>query len=380
MQGLRISIPQRLSLLRVLAVFAMLACFACTWRLWTSHRLFPAASLVDGGVAADLLPPYLAITAALCFLASILFKWHRLLLVAGLLIVLTLVLFDLNRLQQWTWILWSLLMVLALYNGRVDDPNKYTSYFIILQIIVCSVYFYSGIHKMQSGFVYVELNEALSPLRSLLSERQFAFILKMGAVIPFVFVFVAFALFIAPLRYLGITFALFIHASLILLLWPLRKGDPAGYLFNIFMIPALVLLFSGRTKQRYFSPGFILQRPVFYPIIAFFLVMPAFNNSGRWPDAMSSNVHSGNNERFTVRFPVGTYLRLPQPVKTFCRPGGSLLTLDHRQWSRFELGMECPEEPHARRAILERLEFWNRGPVKDMELQVQTKLPLLVMP
>ena len=380
MQGLQIGIPQRLTLLRVITVLAMLLSLAVTAKLWSFARLFPFAPAVDGGYATTVLPPYLLIAAMICFAASLVFKWHRLLLSIALLCILTLVLFDTNRLQQWVFIYWSVLVVLVFYNGRVDDPNKYTSYFIIIQVMVCGVYFYTGIHQLQPSFLAEELSPAISPLRSVRSDRQFGFVLKLGVCIPFIFIFVAFALIIAPLRYLGITLAVFIHLSLLLLLWPIKKGDAAGYIFNIVMIPMVVLLFSGRTKQRYFSPGFILQRPVFYPVVAVFLVMPAFNNSGRWPDAMSANVYSGNRDRFEILVPVATYLRLPLQVKTFCRPQEGMLILSHREWSRFETGVICSDEPHVREAIVSRLEFWDRGPVKDMELRIRERQKILVMP
>jgi hypothetical protein len=378
MNGLQISIPQRLTYLRVVIVTFFIASLLFTWRLWTQVHLFPAAEVVhlEGGNGLQL---GLTILTLLCLPSSLIFKWYRLLLAAALCSVTLLILMDLNRLQQWVYIYGAILTVLIFYNGRVDDPNKYTSYFIIIQIIVCTLYFFKGLHQLQDGFI-VEVDRAMSSLHSFLSDRQYGFCLRTARLIPFIFLFTSFALFIAPLRYLGITLALLMHLCLIFLGYPLKSGDVCGYLMNIAMIPVVLLLFSGKTKQRYFSPTFILQRPLFYIVMGAFIIMPFFNNSGRWPDALSGNVYSGNRENITIKLPVPTYLTFPLPVKRYCYPDNGKMVLDQNKWCRDELGINYSDSPPTRRALLNQIEFWNRGPVKEIELIKTAKRRLLVMP
>jgi hypothetical protein len=378
MNGLQISIPQRLTFLRVAIVTFFVLSIVFTWRLWTQSHLFPAAVLlhVDGGNGLQL---GLTIAALICLPSSLIFKWYRLLLAVAICCITMLVLMDLNRLQQWVYMYSAILAVLVFYNGRVDDPNRYTSYFIIVQIIICSLYFFKGIHQLQGGFLN-ELDSAMSSLHSLLSERQYSFCLRAARIIPFIFLFTSVALFVAPLRYLGITLALLMHLCLILLGYPLKSGDVNGYLMNIVMIPVVLLLFSGKTKQRYFSPSFILQRPLFYIVAAAFIIMPFFNNSGRWPDAMSGNVYSGNREKTTIVLPVQSYLALPLPVKRYCFPLNGKMVLNQDKWCRDELGIAYSDSRETRRALLAQIEFWNRGPVKDLELHTTPKRRLLVMP
>jgi hypothetical protein len=378
--GLVISIPQRLALLRLLLVFSLLLSMAFTWKLWCVPHIFPGAPMLEVNHGRFPLPLVLVIVAALLLLSSLLFRWHRVLLATGLACVLMLVLMDSNRLQQWTYLYWTMLAILVFYNGRVDDPNRFTSYFILLQLIVCSFYFFTGLHQLQAGFIRNELPAALEPLRGMLSERQYTFCLKAGYALPFLVMFTSVALFIAPMRYLGITLALLFHLMLLLLRHPLRSGDVAGYLLHIVLMGAVLLLFSGKTKQRYFSPTVLLQRPLFYLVFAFFVVLPCFNNSGRWPDAMSANMHSGNRDRFEVLMPVQAYLNLPRYVKTFCRPREGRMLLDHEGWCRDELRAACMLDGRLGEALAQKLEFWNRGPVSGLELRVVPKFRLLVMP
>ncbi len=380
MQGLQIRIPQRLALLRAITVLSFLLCISVTFPLWYTVHLFPAASVFEIDQRSSELPLYLTLVILLCFSASFIFRWHRLLLILGLLALSALLLLDLNRLQQWVFIYGSMLLVLASYNGRVDEPSRFTSYFIMLQIIVCSLYFFTGFYQLQDGFIENGLAPALAPVRGLFSPRQFGFILTAGKILPFVTMFTAIALFVAPLRYLGITFAILLHLALILLGYPLRTGDVAGYIMNISMIPLVLVLFSGKTKERYFSPVFLLQRPLFYLVCAVFLVMPFFNVTSKWPDELSANVYSGNKEKITIKLPVSTYLRLPLFVKNFCKPHQQKILLDHQAWCRYELSVSCTNSKPVMKAIITQLEFWNRGPVKDLELHTSIKKPLLVKP
>jgi hypothetical protein len=202
----------------------------------------------------------------------------------------------------------------------------------------------------------------------------------MGRILPFLYIFTSAALFIAPLRYLGITIALLMQLCLVLLGYPLKMGDVSGYIMNIALMPVVMLLFSGKTKQRYFSPTFILQRPLFYLVAIAFIIMPFFNNSGRWPDALSANMYAGNREKMTIILPVPTYLRLPLPVKKYCFPRQDKIVLDHDKWCRDELGIAFSDFPPTRAALLAQLEFCNRCPVKDLELIMVHKRNLLVMP
>src|SRR4249919_3918362 len=152
MNGLQISIPQRLTFLRVAIVSFFVLSIFFTWRLWTQVHLFPAAAVLPA-VGGDGLQLALTIVVLLCLPSSLIFKWYRLLLAVAVCAITALVLMDLNRLQQWVYIYGAILTVLVFYNGRVDDPNRYTSYFIITQIIVCSLYFFRGLHQLQGGFL-----------------------------------------------------------------------------------------------------------------------------------------------------------------------------------------------------------------------------------
>lgn len=364
-------------MLRVVAVLALMASVAVNWRLYASPRLYPPIELIEFNYGSFPLPTVLLIISALCLLGSLFLRWFRLLMATGMLCIIVLVLLDLHRLQYWTYLYLFILLILAFYNGRVDDPNRFTSYFILIQVIVCSFYLFSGVNQLQQNFRDQLLPEIFSALSNHLSERQYKLAIALGSAIPFVLMFTAVALFVAPLRYLGLTLAVLIHVSLLLLGFPLRKGDIAGYILHPAMLAAVILLFSGKTKQRYFSPTIILQRPLFYLVTAAFLIMPFFNSTGKWPDSLSWNVYSGNHDKLSITFPVNLYLALPKQVKFYCYPANGRIYLDHQAWCRAELGIRSDNSLLAAATLRRQLIRWNHADAPKLRLEWTPKKRLL---
>jgi hypothetical protein len=190
MKGINLSIPQRMILLRVVLILALIVSIFLSMHLWGGYRTFPYSPIIK---EFSIKQPYdilLIGLAVLCWICSLFFKNHRLFIFCSLCICLILVLLDINRLQPWFFTFNALLAILIFYNGRVDDSNQFTSIFIMLQLIIASVYFYCGISQLNSHFISSTYVEVISPLKYLMSGRQFVFFEKIGVVIPFILIFI----------------------------------------------------------------------------------------------------------------------------------------------------------------------------------------------
>jgi hypothetical protein len=229
----------------------------------------------------------------------------------------------------------------------VDDSNRFTSYFICLQIILASVYFFCGISQLNASFIDTEFSSIIEPLKSMVSERQFIFFKKIGVATPYVLIFTGLGLIISPIRYLAITVGIVIHLCLLVLLFPSRSNHNYALWFsNLVFGVLLVALFSGKTKQRYFSPSYLFHIPAFYAVMLLFVIMPFFNSSGQWPDYLSSNFKSGRNKTVSIKIEPGLYKKLPFYQRSFCLSSGNGYLLQYNQWCGNELGVECyPERP-----------------------------------
>jgi hypothetical protein len=215
----------------------------------------------------------------------------------------------------------------------------------------------------------------------MMSERQFLFIKKIGVFIPYTLLFIGFGLLIRPIRYLAITFAVIFHALLILFLFPSSSNQNYALWFsNIAFVPLLFLLFSGKTKQRYYSPTLLLQFPLFYLIIVLFWILPCFNRQNIWPDNLSANLKSGKRNTVSITFTKNVLDKLPNYVKHFCVQSGSQYSLDYSAWCRHELHANCYTEAITFNKIYGYIQSQTQANVNDLQMEVNPKQNILFKP
>jgi hypothetical protein len=378
-EGLQFSIPQRMLLIRNTLIVGLILSVFLSLNLWAGTRGLPYAGLIDKG---SIPAPYdyiLVLVLVFLWLGTLFLFKQRLLLFLSVLLSIFLVLVDVNRLQPWFYLYNMMLVVFLFYNGRVDDSSKFTSFFILLQIIFASVYFFSGWSQLNSLFVETDYLELISPLKSLMSERQFLFFQRFGNVVSFIFMFIGIGLIISPIRYLAISLAVLLHLILIVLMFPTPKNLNYSLWFsNLVFIPLLLLLFSGKTKQRYFSPLFLFQMPLFYMVIFLFILMPFFNNSGRWPDYLSSNFKSGNTQTVIISLSEKSVESLPDELKKYCEPQYGFSAFNYDRWYLSNLHVSCYPSPKVFNGIFEHLRQVSTADVKEIELQTKPKQKLLI--
>jgi len=341
-EGLKLNIPQRLALLKSVLLLSLLSTVFFSFNLWSGARHFPLVPVWEWAVAPLFVHWILFLLLVFCWFAALFSKFPRLFLFFSLLLSCVLVSMDLNRLQPWFYLYSVMLLVLLFYNGRVDNPNTYTSFFVVLQFVLASVYFFSGLSMLNPDFIHGAFREIIFPIKGVISERQFNFIVNAGRAVPFLFIFSGLALSVESIRFLAIALMSVVHTLLIVLLFPfVGEKSYALWFSNLSFICMLFLLFSGKIKQRYFSPLTLLQKPAFYPILLVFLVFPFFNRGGLWPDYLSSNLKSGNNLTVQLTLSETAYTALPEAIKRFCRHENFNYTIDYNRWCEHEFHAEC---------------------------------------
>lgn len=381
MEGLQISIPQRMMLLRITLIFSLIISIFLSFNLWGGYKNVPTCSLIDVGLIRAPFDFIFVALAMLSWLASLFLNRHRLFLFFSLALSVFMVLLDINRLQPWFYIYNALLAVFLFYNGRVDDSNKFTGYFIILQIVFASVYFFCGLSQLNSLFINSDYSDIISPLRALVSERQFLFFKKLGFIVPYMLMFIGVGLIISPIRYLAISLATLVHLLLLLLLFPSSNNENYTLWFsNLSFLIMLFLMFSGKTKQKYFSPTYLFQIPVFYLMMILFVVMPFFNNAGKWPDFMSSNFSSGNNNTAIISLSYKAAEKLPTSITRFCYPNYGFLNFKYEEWYLHEMHVDCFPDKQVFNSIYRYLQQIDKVGVKEIELQPGSKQKLLLKP
>ncbi len=342
MEGLKLSISQRINLIRITLVLSLLISVLLSLNLWCGDRSFPVTPILQVNWLNSSYDFIWIVLVILFWITSLFLRFQRVFIFLACLFCFFLILFDLNRLQPWFFMYNSLLVMFIFYNGRVDEPNKNTSFFIIIQLIFASFYFFNGISCLNDQFVKESFEVIISPIQTLVSERHFIFLKKIGYLVPYLLMFIGLGLIISSIRYLAISIAFLLHLMLLVLYFPSANHLNYSLWFsNLSFIILLFFLFSGNTKQTNYSFIFLFNRILFYPVFVFFVVLPFFNLINKWPDFLSSNSKGGNNIVLELRINKKNKQQLPFYERFFLTPTDSLFLLDYQHWCLHELNSDC---------------------------------------
>lgn len=354
-EGLQLSIPQRLAFVKTTLLLSLLISVFLSFNLWTGERDFPFSPLFDGFLLPSFVSNCLLALLILFILASLFLNYQRVHIAGVVLLMAFLMVADVTRCQPWSYIYVCMLSVFIFYDGRVDNSNKFTSYHIILQLILASVYFYNGISAINPDFIEGSFVDMIYPIKSIMSDRQFLFFVKAGKIVPYILIVIGIGFSISSIRFLVIALAIMLHVFLLVLLFPSTSHKNYALWFaNIPFLVLLLLLFSGQIKDRYFSLAVLFQRLVFYPVFLFLLVLPITNSFGFWPDFLSSNFRSGNNFSVKISLSETAYTRLPENLKGYCFRENFDYRLDYGRWCLTELKSDC--FPH--KLVFEQLQHY----------------------
>ncbi len=375
--GLQLNIFHRLKLIKISVAIGLLLSMLCSYNLWGGQRWFPVCPVFKGF---SISPPYDYILLGLeIILIFFLITVSKPRLVIFLILVLNLiyVLLDQNRLQPWFFIYNSFLMVLLFYNWRIDNINNYNSFFIILQLCFAAVYVYSGLQKFNPGFINDTYPWFIKPLANFVSERQMNTLYKTGYVIPLIEIFIGFGLLIKSLRFITIPLVILLHVIILILMGPFGNNyNPVVWPWNLMMIVLAVLLFSGKTNERFFSISHLFKQPVFYLVMTLFWILPAFNLVGKWETYLSFSLYSGNNNNAKILLCDDAYERLPFYIRHYVHDQGGQYLLYPKEWCLSELKTPLYPEKRIFENVYNYVQVISHSTEQDVKLVYIEKLKL----
>jgi hypothetical protein len=370
---IQLSIPRRLHYTRIIVTISLIISVLLSLNLWGGDSLFPDKILVNA------LSPFAPFSTAFTILSllllatSLFYKNHRLLIFFALVINLFLILMDYNRLQPWTYVYNAILFILMFYDGRVDNQAKFASIFINIQMIVAAMYVLNGLSQLNSDFQHSDLNEVLLPLASFSSEKVFHFFLSTGKLVPYFIILTGLGLLIRQTRFLFIAVSLLFHLFLLVLLFPSSHNhNYALWFMNLVFCFLILLLFSGETQQRYFSPAILIQKPLFYMVVFAFWFCPLLNIMNIWTNSPSITFMNGKTSNEVMCLNVNDYLSLPSYLKYFCKKNGNTFELKVNNWCRHELRSESMAHGSFEAIFQQADNNVAKGNVKDSEEELSS--------
>lgn len=375
--GLQLNIFHRLKLIKISVAVGLLLSMLFSYNLWAGQRWFPVCPVFENF---SISPPYdyilLGLEIVLIFLLMTVSK-PRLIIFLILVLNLVYVLLDQNRLQPWFFIYNSFLVVLLFYNWRIDNINNYHSFFIILQLCFAAVYVYSGLQKFNPGFISDTYPWFIKSLANFVSDRQMVTLNKTGYVIPLIEIFIGFGLLIKGLRFIAIPLVIMLHVIILILMGPFGNNyNPVVWPWNLMMIVLVLLLFSGKTNERFFSISHLFKQPVFYLVMTLFWILPAFNLVGKWETYLSFSLYSGNNNNGKILLSDEAYNRLPFYVRHYVHYQGGQYLLYPKEWCINELKTPMYPEKRVFENVCSYVQVISHSAEQDVKLVYIEKLKL----
>ncbi len=345
--GLQLKIFHRLRFIKITVAAGMLFSMLCSVNLWAGQRWLPVCPVFE---KLFIQPPYdyVLLILEICLLILLIVSSKpRIILFFILVLNLTFVILDQNRLQPWFYLYNCFFLVLFFYNWRIDNINNYHSFFVILQLCICAVYIYSGLQKFNPNFVNETYSWFIKPMAKMISERQMNFLTKTGYFIPFLEIGIGIGLLIKPIRFIAITLVIILHVAILILMGPFGNNyNSVIWPWNLIMIILVLLLFSGNPMERWFSFVHLFKIPVFYLVMTLFWILPAFNLRNHWETYLSFSLYSGNNHNAKIILSDGALARLPLYIRHFVYKQSNLNLLYPKLWCLHEL--KVPMYPEKR--------------------------------
>ena len=321
---------------RVIVCCGLLAGVALSPKLWFPlQRLYPTTPVVDDltrvSPVADCV---LSVALVLVSLAAAFgLSWHRSL---RLLVVLlaALAALDQSRLQPWVFLYGTLALALTFGNRRdgTTDARLNTA-----RALVLSLYFWSGVQKLNATFVATTWSELTASMRATLPPSVASLVARSGLAIPLLEITLALALVFRPTRRAGVIAVLVMHALLCAVL--AFGGDNAVVLpWNVAMAGLVVVLFAGSQASVALRLRPLLAWPQ-VALVALCAVMPVLSLIGRWDAYLSGALYSGNTLQGVVLVPAAALERLPEVVRRNTWQRSEPYFVDLNRWSYDELNV-----------------------------------------
>ena len=370
-EGLQLTLPKRINLIRTTLVLSLLISVLLSLNLWCGDRSFPVTPILQVNWLKSSYDFIWIVLVILFWITSLFLRFQRVFIFLACLFCFFLILFDLNRLQPWFFMYNSLLVLFIFYNGRVDEPNKNTSFFIIIQLIFASFYFFNGISCLNDQFVKESFEVIISPVQTLVSERHFIFLKKTGFLVPYLLMFIGLGLMISSIRYLAFSLAFLLHLILLVLFFPSANHlNYSLWLSNLTFIFLLFFMFSGNINPPIYSLILLFNRILFYPVFLFFIILPFFNSTNKWPDFLSSNSKGGNNKVLEIKINKDIKQQLSSYERYFLVPTDSLFFVDYQNWCLHELNSDCIPSERVFNSILNYFNSINENKKKGVVAKI----------
>lgn len=239
----KVGITNRIVWLKTTLALALLAGIAFSPRLWISSRSYPLIPIFKELPAIPFPFDYLLVAALVGLLWAALLSARPRKYIVGVVVVLgVLGCLDQSRWQPWCYQYFLMLAALGFYSWQRERGEQPETALNTCRLIVASVYFWSGVQKLNWNFISSVFPDLISPHLRRLPPNFGSFALVLSALVPLVEIIVGLGLLSRKYRNLSVALALIGHLVIFLLFVPTRRNTVI-WPWNLAMLSFVLILF-----------------------------------------------------------------------------------------------------------------------------------------
>jgi len=325
-----------------------------SWRIWTTHRLLPTAPLFR---SLDLIPPVvqtIVFALSLFLVIAVFVRCNRFFLTSLLVLEIFSCLLDQNR-----WLPWEYFYVFIIFIFLVNagTPGYKTS---CIAFLLVATYFYSGLCKLNEGFVHVVwinlmLRNTLH-ISSTISDQ--AYVHSGGYLLGLMEMFAGLGLLFVKTQKKSAIILIGMHVAILLFLFSLGfKHYEVLWPWNITLGLFLYFIFLKDNE------GSLTFQPVTKGwnklVLVCWGILPVLSFWGYWDKNLSSNLFSANVPEMFICVKDTSACK---PIRKFCNKKDSRnicngeAVIDIQSWARRETNASVDPELRVYKAMQEKLE------------------------
>lgn len=333
---------------KIILTLATLSSLLLSFKLWAGDRLFPKIPVVSSFFKSPQIIENLIYFAVILLLFAIFFSSKpRKFIFSLLTIFIFLVFVDQMRLQPWLYQFFFMFLVLGFYSWDYNDSLGRLKVLNTIRLIMASIYFYSGLQKINVLFIGGVFPWMISPIISYFPPSIQNLAISTGIFVPFIEIGIGVGLLTKKYRRYAVYFAVFTHLFILFLLSPLVKNwNSVVWPWNIAMIFFVIALFWRTDNFSFRDTFFVKDYFVNKLAIVLFVIMPFFSFFNFWDSYLSFALYSGNTNSANIYINESVKQNLPEKIRTHTiAHKDGVHEIDFFNWSFIELNVPTyPED------------------------------------
>lgn len=342
----------RIRLIAKLVAIGCLASMLLSYKLWLGDRHFPTTPVISFLTTSnhpyDYILPGLSIVS---LLGILLLRNPRVYIGVFLLSAFLLGMQDLNRWQPWFYQYFWSFFLLIFFDFRCEDKKQMDTLLTTFKVIVASVYFWSGLQKLNPHFLSDTYPWLMEPFGQYFGSDFLKHVEFLGKAFPLLESCTGIFLLIKPLQRMAWWGIVAMHCFILFSLGPLGHDyNQVVWPWNLLMIALSFLLFYPETGIRGISFRSIFHYKSTSIAVIFLTFLPLFNFFNRWDSYLSHNLYSGNTSNGVIYVSDSLKKNLPPIIQKYALGEFGQNQINIKYWCMEELGVPAyPEERNFRK-------------------------------